>query len=53
LTCFSTARFVRVLAMVVLAALALIGLAAAVLLPRSTVAPGPGADRSAERHRFA
>jgi MFS family permease len=42
-----------VLAMVVLAALALIGLAAAVLLPRSTAVHATAAEQSAERRRFA
>jgi MFS family permease len=42
-----------VLAMVALAVLALIGLVAAVLLPRSTAAQGTAVERSAERHRFA
>jgi predicted MFS family arabinose efflux permease len=42
-----------VLAMVVLAVLGLIGLVAAVLLPRSTAAQGSAVERSAERHHFA
>jgi MFS family permease len=42
-----------VVAMVVLAALALIGLVAAFLLPRGTAAQPTAADPSAERHRFA
>ena len=42
-----------VVAMVVLAGLALIGLVAAVLLPRGTAAPGTAVEQSAERHRFA
>jgi MFS family permease len=42
-----------VVAMVVLAALALIGLVAAVLLPRSTAVQGTAVERSAERHRVA
>ena len=42
-----------VIAMVVLAALALVGLAAAFLLPHGTPAQGAAAERSAERHRFA
>jgi MFS family permease len=42
-----------VVAMVVLAALALIGLVAAVLLPRRTAVEGPAVEPSAERHRFA
>jgi MFS family permease len=42
-----------VLAMVVLGVLALIGLVAAVLLPRSTAALGTAVEQSAERHRFA
>jgi predicted MFS family arabinose efflux permease len=42
-----------VLAMVVLGALAFVGLVAAVLLPRSIAAPAPAPEQSAERHRFA
>jgi hypothetical protein len=42
-----------VVAMVVLAALALIGLVAAVLLSRSTAVEGAAVEPSAERHRFA
>jgi MFS family permease len=42
-----------VVAMVVLAALALIGLVAAVLLPRSTAVQDTAVERSAERHRVA
>jgi MFS family permease len=42
-----------VIAMVVLAALAVVGLAAAFLLPHGTPAQGAAAERSAERHRFA
>ena len=42
-----------VVAMVALAVLALVGLVAAVLLPRSTAAPGPPLEPSAERHRLA
>jgi type II secretory pathway pseudopilin PulG len=39
--------------MVVLAALALIGLVAAFLLPRGTAVQATATEPSAERHRFA
>jgi len=42
-----------VLAMVVLGALAFVGLVTAVLLPRSTAAHATAPEQSAERHRFA